>query len=137
MLTAEQEAVVEGQRVARLATADASGRPHVVPVCFAYHGGAFWVAIDEKPKSTTALKRLRNIAENDAVALLFDRYDDEWSRLGFVLVRGTAAVVPGADEPAALAALRGRYPQYETMALEERPLVRVTAETVSGWGDLG
>ncbi len=137
MLTPEQLAFVLAQRVAHLATADANGEPHVIPVCFAYLDGCFWIAIDEKPKRSTDLKRLRNIRENSRVSLLFDRYDDDWSRLAYVLVHGTAEVLAeGAAYPEVLAALRERYAQYAGMALEQRPLVRVTVERVAVWGAL-
>jgi len=128
---------VLSQRVAHFATVDAPGWPHVVPVCFTYVGGCFWVAVDEKPKRTSRLKRLRNIEENANVALLFDRYDDDWRRLAYVLVRGAAAIVPVAQEqPQVLEALRERYAQYAEMRLEERPLIRVRPERVVSWGDL-
>ena len=136
MLVPDVIAFIEAQRVARLATVDEDGRPHLVPVCFAFHEGALWIAIDEKPKRTTQLKRLRNIATNPAVALLFDRYDDDWSRLAYVMVRGTAEVLTGADHPGALSALRARYWQYEEMSLEERPLIRIAPESVAAWGAL-
>ncbi|MEX0683760.1 MAG: TIGR03668 family PPOX class F420-dependent oxidoreductase [Dehalococcoidia bacterium] len=136
MLSSEQAAFVERRRVAHLATADADGSPHVVPVCFAWHEGAFWIAIDEKPKRGPQLKRLRNIEENERVALIFDHYADDWSQLGWVLVRGRARTVGGGDAPGALAALRSRYPQYERMALETRPLICVAPDSVRGWGDL-
>jgi PPOX class probable F420-dependent enzyme len=137
VLSEEQLAFALAQRVAHLGTADASGEPHVVAVCFAWHDGAFWTAIDEKPKRGTGLKRLRNIAANPRVSLLFDRWDEDWSRLGWVLVHGRAEVVEGRAHPEALAALRARYRQYRAMALEERPLVRVVAERVSEWGAIG
>jgi PPOX class probable F420-dependent enzyme len=128
---------LERQRVAHLATADASGRPHVVPVCFAQLDAAFYIAIDEKPKRALRLKRLRNIEENARVALVFDRYDDDWSRLGWVLVQGTAnLLVNGLEYDRALAALRERYDQYQSMTLEGRPLIRVSVERVSSWGKL-
>ncbi len=134
MLSEARAAFIERQRVAHLATADAAGQPHVVPVCFVYHDGALWIAIDEKPKRGTRLKRLRNIAENPRVSLVFDRYDEDWSRLGYVLVQGVACVIErGEREPQALAALRQKYPPYREMALEERPLIRVTPERVSAW----
>jgi PPOX class probable F420-dependent enzyme len=137
MFSGNQFAFILAQRVAHLATADSPGRPHVMPVVFAYHGGAFWIAVDEKPKRTVRLKRLRNIEENPHVSLLFDRYDDDWLRLGYVLVQGMAAVLERGDQqPGALAALRERYPQYREMRLEERPLITVTPEKVSAWGDL-
>jgi PPOX class probable F420-dependent enzyme len=137
VVSPEQLAFVLEQRVGRLATSDAAGRPHAVPVCFAYHDGCFWVAMDEKPKSTTRLKRLRNIEANPEVALLFDRYDDDWSWLAYVLVRGTAEVLPeGRAEPGALAALRERYAQYVGMGLDARPMIRIRPTTVSSWGNL-
>src|SRR3990172_7594427 len=98
MLSETDLRFVQRQRVAHLATADANGRPHVVPVCFAYLEGRFCIAIDEKPKRTRRLKRLRNIAENPSVALVFDRYDDDWSRLGWVMVQGTASVIASGPE---------------------------------------
>ena len=138
MLSEEQAEFVQRQRVAHLATADATGQPHVVPVCFAYHLGALWIAIDEKPKRSLRLKRLRNIAENPRVSLVFDRYEDDWSRLRYVLVLGQASVVPrGGEEPGVLAALRARYPQYAGMALEERPLIKVAPERAVSWGAPG
>jgi PPOX class probable F420-dependent enzyme len=83
------------------------------------------------------LKRLRNIEENAHVALVFDRYDEDWKRLGWVLVHGTAATIEGGAEHArAIEELRGRYAQYVEMALQDRPMIRVTVERVSSWGDL-
>jgi PPOX class probable F420-dependent enzyme len=138
VLSDTQSRFVEGLSIAHLATADASGQPHVVPVCFAYAEGRFYIAIDEKPKRTARLKRLRNIEENPKVSLVFDRYDDNWSRLGWVLVQGTAAIIDGGPEhEAAVESLRARYAQYRTMALEERPVIGVTVERVASWGNLG
>ena len=135
-LSQTEAAFVRRERVARLATADARGRPHVIPVCFVFHAGCFWVAIDEKPKRTLRLKRLRNIAENPRVALLIDRYDDDWNRLAYVLVEGEASLAAGSLQPSVLSALRERYPQYREMRLEERPLIRVQPEKVVSWGAL-
>ena len=137
MFSAEQVRFTESQRVAHLATADANGRPHVVPVCFAYLNRRIYIAIDEKPKRSLRLKRLRNIEENPRVALVLDRYDEDWSRLAWVLVQGTAAVLDrGPEHGRALTALREKYPQYLEMALEGRPVISVTAERVSSWGEL-
>ncbi len=123
--------------MAHLATADANGRPHVVPVCFAYVDGRFYIAIDEKPKRTQRLKRLRNIDENPSVALVFDRYDDDWSWLGWVMVQGTASVIArGPEHERAVGALRERYEQYRSMDLAERPVIRVAVEKVVSWGVL-
>ena len=125
-------------RVARLATADAAGTPHVVPFCYALVGDRIYFAVDEKPKRPggRALKRMRNIAENPAVALVADDYDEDWAALAFLLVHGRARVVTAARERGrALAALRARYPQYRTMALGDRehPVVRITPLRAHLW----
>jgi PPOX class probable F420-dependent enzyme len=133
---------LERQRVAHLATADAAGAPHVVPVCFQVVGDTLYVAIDEKPKQSAdpfRLRRLRNISQNPRVAIVADVFDDqEWSRLGFVLVRGAARVLrEGAEHTRAVAALREKYAQYRHMTLEERPVIAVDAEQVTLWGAIG
>ena len=138
MLTPPQERFAREQRVGRLATADAAGRPHAVPVCYAYVDGAFYLPLDEKPKVTEVrrLRRVRNVLENPAAALVIDRWDEEWSRLAYLLVRGPAALLePGGREHArAVTALRERYPQYRAMALERAPMIRLTPERVTAWG---
>ncbi|MBI1885749.1 MAG: TIGR03668 family PPOX class F420-dependent oxidoreductase [Chloroflexi bacterium] len=134
-LSQRQAAFAAHQRVARLATADAQGRPHAVPVCFVYLDGRFYTPIDEKPKRSMRLKRLRNIEVNPQVALVFDEYSDDWSRLGWVMVQGRADVLDGGEEhAAAVQALRQKYEQYRPMALEGRPLIRVRPERVASWG---
>ncbi len=138
MFSDDQLAFIESCRVAHLATAGFDAVPHVVPVCFAYVDGCFWIAIDEKPKRTTRLKRLRNIEESPRVSLVFDHYDEDWTRLAYVLVHGAAEVVEGGEEhAAAVAALRGRYEQYRAMALEGRPAIRIAPERVVSWGAVG
>ncbi len=138
MLSEREAAFVQRQRVARLATADAAGRPHAIPVCFVYLDGAFYTAIDEKPKRSTRLKRLRNIEANPRAALVFDEYDEDWSRLAWVLVQGPAVVLTaGAEQERAVAALREKYRQYQSMALAGRPLIRVRPERVVSWGAVG
>jgi PPOX class probable F420-dependent enzyme len=132
---------LERRRVAHLATADADGAPHVVPICFALLADTVYVAIDEKPKTSDLmrLRRLRNIAENPRVAIVADVYDDEdWSRLGFVLLRCNASVLfPGnAQHAPAIAALRDKYPQYRAMALEARPVIAAEITSVTAWGQL-
>jgi PPOX class probable F420-dependent enzyme len=138
MLSPHQERFVAEQRVARLATADARGGPHLVPICFVYLEGAFYTAVDEKPKRSPRLRRLRNIAQNPRVALLFDRYDEDWSRLAWVLVLGEAQVLQeGPQHRQAIAALRQKYAQYEGMALEGRPVVRIVPQRVLSWAAAG
>lgn len=128
------------RRVAHLATADAAARPHVVPVCFVADSANLYITIDEKPKrvSARALKRLRNIADNPQVALIADRYrDDDWGRLGWVMVRGPAEILEsGPEHASAQARLRARYPQLAGMALEVLPVIAVRIERISSWGNL-
>ncbi len=111
--------------------------PHVIPVCFARLEQTIYVAIDEKPKRADArsLRRVRNVLENPRVALVADVYDEDWSRLGFVLLHGSARVLEGgAEHREALTALRKKYEQYTTMALEERPVIAIDVERATIWG---
>jgi PPOX class probable F420-dependent enzyme len=118
-------------RVARLATADAAGRPHLVPVCFAVAGDTVYSAVDEiKPKATLRLRRLRNVAENPAVSLLVDHYSDDWSALWWVRADGHARVLEAA--PDAIALLAARYSQYRD-APPAGPVLAVDVERWSGW----
>jgi PPOX class probable F420-dependent enzyme len=139
ILPPRERGIVECQRVGRLATADARGAPHVVPVCFALSGETVYVTIDEKPKRDDAarLKRLRNIAENPSVAIVFDRYDEDWSRLGWVMVQGRAEVLAsGPEHDRAQAGLRARYPQLALMRIEGLPVVAIRIEHAASWGNL-
>jgi PPOX class probable F420-dependent enzyme len=139
MLSDEQASFVAAQRVGRLATADARGQPHVVPVCFAIADGSLYITIDEKPKqaSTRPLKRLRNLLENPSTAFVADRYDEDWNRLGWVMLRGRAEVlIDGAEHDAAQTLLRERYAQYRAMALAELPVIALRIARVTSWGNL-
>lgn len=131
------DAALRLARVARLATADGRGRPHVVPICFAAAGGRLYSAIDEKPKRTTPsrLKRVRNIAANRHVAVVVDAYRENWRRLWYILVLGTARIVHpgGAEHAAALRALRRKYAQYRTMRLEESLVLALTPSRIITW----
>jgi PPOX class probable F420-dependent enzyme len=140
VLDERQREFVLGQRVARLATADAAGAPHVVPVCFALDGGTLFVGIDGKPKRADAagLKRLRNIAANPAIAVVVDRYDEDWSRLGWVMLRGPAEVLAagGVEHAAAQALLLARYPQLRAMRIDALPVIALRIARATAWGDL-
>jgi coenzyme F420-0:L-glutamate ligase / coenzyme F420-1:gamma-L-glutamate ligase len=140
ILSPEETSFLVRQRVARLATASGSGEPHVVPVCFTYDGCLIHIALDEKPKDVpaTRLKRVRNILENSNVALVADRYSEDWDLLAYVLVRGRAGLVEPDTEKhvAAVRLLRGKYHQYEKMALEENPVISIRPERVASWGAL-
>jgi PPOX class probable F420-dependent enzyme len=138
-LTEAQLNFLSAERVAHLATCDAQGRPHVVPVCYACDGTFLYSVIDAKPKRVPArrLKRLRNIAENPHVAVVVDRYDEDWTRLGFLLLHGTARVLSeGKEHAQAIAMLRQKYPQYRSMALEGRPVICIRVERAASWSSL-
>ena len=125
------------RRVGHLATADRLGNPHVVPVCFAVSGATLYVTVDEKPKREARLKRIRNIAENPAVAVVVDRYDEDWTRLGWVMLRGAAEILPsGKEHDEAQAALRRRYPQLAAMRISGLAVIAVRIQRVSSWGEL-
>jgi len=137
LLADEVRALLDRSRIGHLATADRQLRPHVVPLCYAREDDRLYFIVDEKPKQLgKRLKRLRNIAENPAVALVVDVYDEDWRRLEYALVRGTAEIVTRSEEfRRALALLRARYPQYEAMRLEagRNEVVRITATSVHHW----
>jgi PPOX class probable F420-dependent enzyme len=137
-LTEPEAAFVNAQRVARLATAGADGNPHVIPVCYAFDGEHFYTPLDEKPKRVAGskLRRVRNIQTRPEVALVIDRYDDDWSRLGYVLVQGRAELLSPEDAAHihALELLRERYSQYRTMALEKNAVIVITPDQVTSWG---
>ena len=160
MLSAADWAFLAAHRVAHLATADASGRPHVVPVCFARSGDALYVPIDAKPKrgDPRALRRLRNLRRRPEATLLVDRYDEDWRRLRWLMLSVRARILepdagealsgqalPAADADAdaadaanrrdALAALEARYPQYAAMGLAGLglPVIRLDPVGVRRW----
>lgn len=139
MLTDRERAFLFRQRVGRLATADREGSPHVVPVCFALSGDTLYITIDEKPKRTAGkgLKRVRNILENPSAAFTADHYDEDWSRLGWVMLRGNAEILEiGAEHDAAQAALIERYPQYAAMPIAQHPVIALRIARVTSWGDI-
>jgi PPOX class probable F420-dependent enzyme len=129
-------------RVARLATVDSRGRPHIVPVCFAYDGRLIYTAIDQKPKRVPRerLARLENIHAAPGVALLIDEYDDDWTRLWYILIRGRAELIrESAQEERAWAIgnLKAKYPQYgRGMLAEDAPIIRITPERITAWGKI-
>jgi PPOX class probable F420-dependent enzyme len=117
-------------RVARLATLDADGRPHIVPIVFALIGDRLYSAVDAKPKRSRTLRRIENARERPDVTLLVDRYDEDWTQLWWVRIRGRARVLDEGDEAAAaLEALAAKYSQYR----EEAPGLPVLAIDVVDW----
>jgi PPOX class probable F420-dependent enzyme len=126
-------------RVARMATVDAEARPMVVPICYAFDGNYFYTPIDEKPKSVAAgdLKRVRNIKANSRVALVIDHYSEDWRELSYVLVSGKAEIIEPAlgdsEHARAVTLLREKYQQYRSMAIDQRPIIRITPRRFKCW----
>jgi PPOX class probable F420-dependent enzyme len=116
-------------RVGRLATVDPRGRPHVVPICFAIEGDTLYTAVDEKPKRTRRLQRLRNIEADPRVEVLVDEYDEDWSRLRWVRLRGRARIV---DDRRGVDLLARKYPQYAARP-PAGPVIAVSIEERSEW----
>ncbi len=138
MLSEHQARFLANRRVGHLATADARAAPHLVPVCFVVSDGTLYITIDQKPKGDVrALKRLRNIVENPLAAFVADRWDEDWTRLGWVMLRGPAEILAdGAEHDWAQVLLRARYPQYRGMELGVLPVIALRIERVTSWGDL-
>jgi PPOX class probable F420-dependent enzyme len=129
--------LIRASRIGHLATSDKSGQPHVVPICFVFDGTDFFSPIDEKPKRAAPrkLKRLKNIRENPRVSLVIDRYDEDWTKLGYVLVFGTARILSrGEKHREAVRLLRRKYRQYRSMAIQERPMIVIRPSRVITWG---
>ncbi|HTC31849.1 MAG TPA: TIGR03668 family PPOX class F420-dependent oxidoreductase [Bryobacteraceae bacterium] len=129
-------------RVARLATLDPKSGPHIVPICFVFDGKAFYTAIDRKPKRVAPdrLVRMQNIRATSRVALLIDEYDEDWTRLWYVLIRGKAELVPNSahqERASAIRKLRAKYPQYARgMLAEDAPIIRIIPDRTTGWGKI-
>ena len=119
----------EQARVAHLATVGADGRPHVVPICFVLEGDLLWTAIDQKPKRTRDLRRLANIRANPAVEVVIDHFEEDWSRLWWVRLRGRARILEGLEP---IERLQEKYEQYREQP-PAGPVIEVTVEERSEW----
>jgi PPOX class probable F420-dependent enzyme len=125
-------------RVAHLATADSSGQPLVIPICFVFDGEEIYSPIDEKPKriAPRKLKRLRNIKENSQVSLVIDRWHEDWRKLAYILVSGRARILlSGQKHRRAVSLLRRKYRQYRSMAIDQRPMIVMRLLEVKVWGN--
>jgi PPOX class probable F420-dependent enzyme len=139
MLSERERNFLVRRRIGHLATADSRAFPHVVPVCFAIYDRTLYITIDEKPKRAAGapLKRIRNIEQNPNVAFAADRYEDDWSLLGWVMLRGCAEILTGgAEHDEAQALLRSRYPQLNAMEIARLAVIAVRIERVTSWGNL-
>jgi PPOX class probable F420-dependent enzyme len=138
LISTSIRAKLETAKVARLATLDAERWPHAIPICFAFDGSFFYSAIDRKPKRVAPrrLARLKNIKETPQVALLVDEYDEDWTRLWYVLVRGEAELVSApAERKRAIQSLRAKYSQYDAkMLADDAPVLRITPVRITTWG---
>ena len=136
-LSASARELLATARIAHLATADQYARPHAVPIVFVWSEGILYTPLDRKPKREDdwhALRRVRNIETNGRVAIVVDRYDEDWSRLAWVMLEGVATILEtGEERDSAADLLTTKYAQYETLSLEGRPIVRVVIERASEW----
>lgn len=135
----ELSGVLHTHRIGHLATADAQGAPHIVPICFVYHAQCLYSAIDHKPKRVTGsrMKRVRNIVENPQVAFLVDHYEEDWLQLYYILIRGTASLLEdGVEYQQALGRLEAKYEQYRERRLAEQAglVIKIVPQTVQRWG---
>ena len=138
-LNGAEAGFVRRARVARLGTVSGDGQPNVVPVCFELLDGRVYIGLDSKPKSVAhlRLRRVRNILANPRVSFLVDRYDEDWGRLGYVMISAEATLdVEDSERRVAIEALRAKYPQYEWMLPDDAPVIRITPARVSSWGML-
>lgn len=130
---------LHASRIARLATVGFDGRPHAVPICFAFDGSHLYSAIDLKPKrsATKQLKRVRNILNNSKVAVVIDHYSENWMDLGYVLIQGDAAIVcDEVEQKLAAALLRKKYSQYSDMLELFPTIIKITFQKCISWGKL-
>ena len=136
-LPADQVELLAHAPVGRLATASADGVPHVIPVCYALMDGLIYSVLDQKPKraSLTRLRRVRNIRANPQVSLVVDHYEENWERLWYILISGTAQLLEeGAERPDAIQILREKYAQYRLMNIDPNPVIKITPSNVVSWG---
>jgi PPOX class probable F420-dependent enzyme len=135
-LTRGASRLIRSARTAHLATANKSGQPHVIPICFVFDGNDFYSPIDEKPKRTAPqkLKRIRNVLKNPQVSLVIDHYEEDWRKLAYILVSGKARVLlSGAKHRKAVKLLRRKYSQYRTMRIDWLPMILIRPKRTTSW----
>ena len=135
-LSPSQDRFLRSARAGHLATADANGQPHVIPVCYVFDGQTIYSVLDSKPKSTLLrqLRRVRNILANPQVSLVVDHYEEDWTRLQYVMVTGDAELLESGEEwTRSIVMLREKYPQYQVMDLGESPVIKITPVRFVPW----
>ena len=136
-LSSSQARLLAGARIGHLSTADTGGAAHVIPICYAFDGDSIYSVLDQKPKRTslTRLRRVKNILANPQVALVVDHYEEDWSRLWYILVTGHAELMLEGDErEQAIVKLREKYQQYRDMDIDMNPVIKITPDKVVSWG---
>ena len=142
MISGAVQKILKKARVARLATLDDKNRPHIVPICFVYDGKLLYTAVDRKPKRVPRerLARLRNIRAAPRIAFLIDEYDEDWTQLWYILIRGKAKLIPKSahkEHARAIRKLRAKYPQYaQGILADDAPIIRITPERATFWGKI-
>ena len=135
-LTSAQDRFLRSARTGHLATADATGQPHVIPVCYVFDGESVYSVLDAKPKTTPLrqLRRVRNILANPRVSLVVDHYEEDWTSLQYVMVTGDAGLLESGEEWAgAIVMLREKYPQYQQMDLAQSPVIKIVPARFVPW----
>ena len=135
-LSPDEDRFLRSARTAHLATADANGQPHVVPVCFVFNGESIYSVLDSKPRTTALrqLRRVRNILANPRVSLVVDHYEEDWSRLQYVMISGEASLLESGEEwSLSIVMLRQKYPQYHRMDLDQSPVIKITPARFVPW----
>jgi PPOX class probable F420-dependent enzyme len=135
-LSPAQDRFLRSARTGHLATSDSEGRPHVIPFCYVFDGESIYSVLDAKPKTTPLrqLRRVRNILANPQVSVVIDHYEEDWSRLHYVLVSGEAELLESGEECSrSIAMLRQKYPQYRQMDLDDRPVIKIIPARFSPW----
>jgi PPOX class probable F420-dependent enzyme len=140
IITSAVEEFIERARIARLATIDSEFKPHLVPVVFVFDGNYFFIPVDEKRKTAKPekLKRIRNIQDNPNVALLFDEYSEDWTKLAFVMIQGEASIASKGEGNIqvrqAYKKLMTKYVQYQKVGVGEM-CIKITPKKVASWSN--
>ncbi|MEQ9619901.1 MAG: TIGR03668 family PPOX class F420-dependent oxidoreductase [Deltaproteobacteria bacterium] len=139
--TDREKEIIQSSRIARMATADDSGTPAVIPVCFAYDRLCLYTPIDKKPKTPriAELGRIKNISVNPNVSVVIDRYFEDWKRLFYIIIKGRASILESGEEyENSLRALCGKYYQYRKMRLDQAglPVIKIVPARILSWGNI-
>lgn len=141
LLTKREATFIQTQKLARMATVDKSGKPLVLPICYAYDGNYLYTPIDKKPKRVAPmeLKRIKNIVINPQVSVLIDRYYEDWTKIAYIIIHGTAVVIDrGKEYRESLTILEEKYRQYRRMKLSRLglPVIKIIANRFISWGKI-